>query len=119
MKQRLTSKQASALDCIQTFIQQNGYSPSIRELAEALGYNSSSTVHALLDKLIEKGYISKEPTGPRTIRVLKEENASPTDEPELQSPQFVRMKAALINILDVSTDDFALHQARYGLGIDK
>lgn len=68
----LSKKQAAALDCIKTFIQQKGYSPTTRELAEALGYQSSSTVHSLLDKLAIKGYISKESSGSRTIRILKD-----------------------------------------------
>ncbi|MEK3882405.1 MarR family transcriptional regulator [Paenibacillus sp. PL2-23] len=66
----LTKKQAAVLECVKAFIQQKGYSPTTRELAEALGYQSSSTVHSLLDKLAAKGYISKEASGPRTIRVL-------------------------------------------------
>lgn len=72
MKQDLSKKQAVALECIQTFIQQKGYSPTTRELVEALGYQSTSTVHSLLDQLVTKGYISKEASGPRTIRVLKD-----------------------------------------------
>jgi SOS-response transcriptional repressor LexA len=66
----LTEKQTAALECIQSFIQQKGYSPTTRELAKELGYQSTSTVHALLDQLVTKGYISKEASGPRTIKVL-------------------------------------------------
>ncbi|GBG09494.1 putative transcriptional regulator [Paenibacillus agaridevorans] len=68
----LTEKQAAALECIKTFIQERSYSPTTRELAKELGYQSTSTVHSLLDKLAEKGYISKEASGPRTIRILKD-----------------------------------------------
>lgn len=114
----LTKKQATALECIKTFIQQRGYSPTTRELAEALGYQSSSSVHALLDKLAEKGYISKESGGPRTIRLLKDEDATDLAK-ETMSNTYARMEAALKNILEISKDDFARHQARYGLGIDK
>ncbi|MHA6484490.1 LexA family protein [Paenibacillus sp. strain BS8-2] len=113
----LSKKQEAALECIKTFIQQKGYSPTTRELAEALGYQSSSTVHSLLDKLVAKGYISKEASGPRTIRIIKVENVS--SKQETKSAQFARMKAALRNIIDISTDDFSKHQARYGLGIEE
>ncbi|GEM_PF-251582 len=69
--QPLTRVQQQALDFIETFIKRNGYSPSIRELASAMKYESSSTAHNLLERLERKGYISKETSGPRTIRLLK------------------------------------------------
>lgn len=116
MNKPLSPKQAATLEAINEFIRTNGYSPTTRELAVALGYKSSSTVHALLDRLAAKGYISKESGGPRTIRVLKDELES-TKEALLD--RFTRMEAALRNILEISNDDFAKHQARYGLGIDK
>lgn len=117
--QQLTRVQQQALDFIETFIKRNGYSPSIRELASAMKYESSSTAHNLLERLERKGYISKEASGPRTIRLIKEDSVLSSQELGTKSAQFARMEAALRNILDISTDDFAKHQARYGLGIDK
>ncbi|CAI6087200.1 LexA family protein [Cohnella sp. JJ-181] len=72
MKKVLTKKEAEALETIKSFIGRNGYSPTIRELASVLKYSSSSTVHALTDRLKEKGYLSKTEAGPRTMRVLED-----------------------------------------------
>lgn len=67
----LTKKQARLLEFIEAFIAQHGYAPTIREMAAGLGYSGSSQVHALLEQLVKKGYVSKVATGPRTIRVIK------------------------------------------------
>lgn len=72
MKKSLTKKEAAALEAIQSFVRRNGFAPTIRELAAVLKYSSSSTVHALIDRLREKGYLSKTDAGPRTMRVLED-----------------------------------------------
>lgn len=109
----ITPRQGEALKFIETFIETKGYSPTVRELAAGLGLRSSSTASTLIDQLIAKGYITKEEDGPRTIRIIRSDGETTTD----TSAQFSRMKAALRNILDISSDEFAKHQARYGLGI--
>lgn len=53
-------------------IQDKGYPPSVREIGEAIGLSSSSTVHGHLARLEEKGYIRRDPTKPRAIEVLGE-----------------------------------------------
>ena len=50
-------------------INENGYSPSIRDICAALGIKSTSTVHMYLDKLEKKGYISKKSGKGRTIKI--------------------------------------------------
>ncbi|MFC3802690.1 LexA family protein [Cohnella sp. GCM10012308] len=72
MKKALTKKEADTLEAIKSFIGRNGYSPTIRELASDLKYSSSSTVHALIDRLQAKGHLSKADAGPRTMRVLED-----------------------------------------------
>ena len=57
------------LDYIRTTINDEGYSPSVRDISTALGIKSTSTVHLYLHKLEEKGYIQKEQGKIRTIRV--------------------------------------------------
>jgi repressor LexA len=51
-------------------VQEKGYPPSVREIGEAVGLSSSSTVHAHLAKLEQLGYIRRDPTKPRAIEVL-------------------------------------------------
>ena len=57
------------LDYIKTTINDEGYSPSVRDISTALNIKSTSTVHLYLHKLEEKGYIQKEQGKSRTIRV--------------------------------------------------
>lgn len=67
----LTRRQGEALEIIKSFVANNGYPPTVRELADQLGLQSSSTAFNLLEQLVRKGFINKGP-GPRTLRVIKE-----------------------------------------------
>ena len=60
------------LDCIRKFLHDKGYPPSVREICTAVGLKSSSSVHAYLNKLEEKGFIKRNPTKPRAIDILEE-----------------------------------------------
>lgn len=67
---KLTKRQAMILDYIKAEIQRKGYPPSVREIAEAVGLSSPSTVHAHLNALETKGYIRRDPLKPRALEVL-------------------------------------------------
>lgn len=68
MVKMLTSKQKEILELIKVFIEEQGYSPTVRELASLCGLKSSSTMHGHLERLEKQGYISKHQTLPRTIK---------------------------------------------------
>ena len=70
----LTTRQKQILRYITKEIQNNGYSPSVREIGRAVGLSSTATVHCYLKKLEELGYIRKENQKGRTLRVLKKED---------------------------------------------
>ncbi|MEK5162047.1 MarR family transcriptional regulator [Paenibacillus sp. FSL R5-0527] len=65
----LTRRQTEALEFIKSFVASKGYPPTIREMADHLGLQSSSTAFNLLDQLVRKGFVTKGP-GPRTLRVV-------------------------------------------------
>lgn len=67
----LSKRQAEILDYIVRQITVKGYPPSVREIGEAVGLQSSSTVHNHLTQLEQKGYIRRDPTKPRAIMILK------------------------------------------------
>lgn len=67
----LTPRQRQILEFIKREVQQRGYPPSVREIGQAVGLSSSSTVHGHLGKLEEKGYIRRDPTKPRAIEILE------------------------------------------------
>ena len=61
------NKQTEILEFIQYKIENEGYSPSIREIAEKVNLKSTSSVHHHLNNLIEKGLLSKKANQPRTL----------------------------------------------------
>jgi repressor LexA len=66
----LTARQRKIMEYIISEVQLKGYPPSVREIGEAVGLSSSSTVHAHLEKLEQLGYLRRDPTKPRAIEVL-------------------------------------------------
>ena len=68
----LTERQRQVLEFIDAEVRRRGYPPSVREIGEAVGLSSSSTVHAHLAALQEKGYLRRDPTKPRAIEVCFE-----------------------------------------------
>ena len=65
----LTARQRQVLEFIDAEVRRRGYPPSVREIGEAVGLSSSSTVHAHLAALQDKGYLVRDPTKPRAIEV--------------------------------------------------
>ncbi|GGJ13363.1 LexA repressor [Alicyclobacillus cellulosilyticus] len=72
----LTRRQREILDFIRRTVAERGYPPSVREIGEAVGLASSSTVHGHLERLQAKGYIRRDPTKPRAIELLTGETAT-------------------------------------------
>ncbi|HHV65059.1 MAG TPA: transcriptional repressor LexA [Peptococcaceae bacterium] len=70
MTSDLSPRQLAILEIIKKEIALKGYPPSVREIGEAVGLTSSSTVHNHLNILEQKGYIRRDPTKPRAIEVL-------------------------------------------------
>ncbi|GAA0417685.1 transcriptional repressor LexA [Virgibacillus salarius] len=79
---KLSKRQQMILDYIKDEVTKKGYPPSVREIAEAVGLASSSTVHGHLSRLESKGFIRRDPTKPRAIEVLdlSQDNNIPRDE---------------------------------------
>jgi repressor LexA len=65
----LTPRQRQVLEFVDAEVRRRGYPPSVREIGEAVGLSSSSTVHAHLAALQDKGYLTRDPTKPRAIEV--------------------------------------------------
>ena len=65
----LTPRQQQILEFIDQEVRRRGYPPSVREIGEAVGLSSSSTVHAHLAALQDKGYLRRDPTKPRALEL--------------------------------------------------
>jgi repressor LexA len=71
----ITQRQQRILDVIAETVRERGYPPTVREIGEAVGLTSSSSVHAQLANLERKGLLHKDPTKPRAM-TLSEPKAS-------------------------------------------
>jgi len=74
---KISKRQQDILDFIKDEVRAKGYPPSVREIGEAVGLASSSTVHGHLARLESKGLIRRDPTKPRAIEILEIEDTAP------------------------------------------
>jgi repressor LexA len=54
---------------VYSYTRENGFPPNVREIGDAIGVSSSSTIHKILKQTIEDGYIEMHPRIARSIRV--------------------------------------------------
>ncbi|WP_433872046.1 transcriptional repressor LexA [Saccharopolyspora sp. CA-218241] len=66
----LSERQLKVLDAIRTWMREHGYPPSVREIGDAVGLTSTSSVAYQLRVLERKGYLRRDPHRPRTVGVL-------------------------------------------------
>ncbi|WP_010301250.1 transcriptional repressor LexA [Kurthia senegalensis] len=69
---KVSKRQEDILAFIKSEVRTKGYPPSVREIGEAVGLASSSTVHGHLERLESKGLIRRDPTKPRAIEILED-----------------------------------------------
>ena len=75
MSNPLTKRQLQVLDFIELAMRERGYPPSVREIGEAVGLTSPSSVHAQLATLQKLGFLRRDPTKPRAIEVRYDPNS--------------------------------------------
>src|ERR1051326_6124217 len=66
----LTARQQRILEHLRDFMEKRGYPPSMREIGEAVGLTSSSSVAHQLRVLEEKGFLKRDPNRPRALEVF-------------------------------------------------
>ncbi len=69
----LTKRQQEIYDFVVRYADKNGYPPTVREIGEAIGLASPSTVHAHLANLERDGYLKRDPTKPRALGLVGRE----------------------------------------------
>lgn len=75
-KPGVTPRQREILVIIENHTRQHGYPPSVREIGEAVGLTSPSTVHSHLNALERRGYLRRDPTKPRAMEVRWDPNSN-------------------------------------------
>jgi repressor LexA len=66
----LTKRQQEIFDFVRRYGSEHGYPPTVRDIGQAIGLTSSSTVHAHLANLEKLGVLKRDPTKPRALEVL-------------------------------------------------
>lgn len=73
MPGKISTKQSEILEFIKQEILNKGYPPAVREICEAVGLKSTSSVHSHLETLEKNGYIRRDPTKPRAIEIMDDD----------------------------------------------
>ncbi|TYQ18221.1 UNVERIFIED_CONTAM: repressor LexA [Acetivibrio alkalicellulosi] len=81
MQKQISKKQQDILDFLKDEIEKKGYPPSVREICSAVGFKSTSTVHSYLEKLEKEGFIVKDPSKPRALKVINNKKRESLNEP--------------------------------------
>jgi repressor LexA len=66
----LTGRQREIFDFLSEYVRERGYPPTVREIGEAVGLASPSTVHAHLANLERAGLLKRDPTKPRALELM-------------------------------------------------
>ena len=69
-------KLIAIMDYIRKFSEENGYTPSVREIGKECGIKSTATVHSYLEKLQTKGYLNKATNKKRSVTITKSNGVS-------------------------------------------
>ena len=105
MSADLTDKQRQILEYIKSEILKRGYPPSVREICTAVRLKSTSSVHAHLSALEEKGFIRRDPTKPRAIEIIDDEY-SPSRREMVNVPIIGTVTAGMPILAHENIDDY-------------
>lgn len=68
--EEIKDKQLEIYEYLKSYTENKGYPPAVREICEAVGLRSTSTVHGHLKRLEKKGFIKRDPTKPRALEII-------------------------------------------------
>jgi len=115
---KISKRQEDILTFIKEEVRTKGYPPSVREIGQAVGLASSSTVHGHLARLESKGLIRRDPTKPRAIEILDQEETTIQKQSVVHVPLVGKVTAGLpITAIENIEEYFPLPDA-YGTSED-
>lgn len=85
----LTPRQQEVLDAIRGWLDHHGYPPSVREIGEAVGLTSTSSVSHQLRALQRKGYLRRDANRPRAVGMLSTDGEQPSHTGAAPAPALV------------------------------
>lgn len=93
----LKEREQKILDYMRNEIRAKGYPPTVREICSALNIKSTSTAHKDIDSLVKKGFIKKDPSKPRAL-MLVDQDDTPSAAPDI-APSYNEVERA--DIVDI------------------
>jgi repressor LexA len=87
----LTGRQREIWSFVVEYVDRHGYPPTVREIGEAVGLASPSTVHAHLANLERAGLLRRDPTKPRALELIGREKREPAPRAEPEQRDVVRL----------------------------
>ena len=90
----MTERQRAILEYLHEYVEEHGYPPTVREIGDAVGLRSPSTVHAHLAQLERAGALRRDPTKPRAIELADRRRAEPLPETDIRRLPLVGQIAA-------------------------
>jgi repressor LexA len=90
----VTERQRAILEYLHEYVDEHGYPPTVREIGEAVGLRSPSTVHAHLAQLERAGVLRRDPTKPRAIELTDRRRPGQPAEVEMRRLPLVGQIAA-------------------------
>jgi repressor LexA len=106
MTVELTGRQQEIWTFLVTYVDEHGYPPTVREIGEAVGLASPSTVHAHLANLERAGLLRRDPTKPRALELVGREKAGGASVAELpRLPLLGQIAAGAPLLADENVED--------------
>lgn len=112
LNEQLSDRQTQILDYIRKVTQDRNYPPSVREIGEAVGLSSSSTVHNHLNQLERRGLIRRDPSKSRTVQlVLHDRNRRQPEPGTVSLPVLGNVAAGAPILAEQNVEDHILLSA--------
>jgi repressor LexA len=102
----LTGRQQEIWDFLVDYVGRHGYPPTVREIGEAVGLASPSTVHAHLANLERAGYLRRDPTKPRALELLHDRPAVAEPEETHRLPLLGQIAAGGPLLAEQNVEDY-------------
>lgn len=105
MRSSLTNRQKEVLNFIETYFNEKGYPPTVRDICKGMGLSSTSTVHGHLKRLVKKGCLTKEDYKPRTISSSVADTSQNSNENYKNIPVIGNVAAGTPNLAVENTEE--------------
>jgi repressor LexA len=102
----LTGRQREIYDYLSEYVHERGYPPTVREIGEAVGLASPSTVHAHLANLERAGLLKRDPTKPRALELVGRDRGGREDAKVLSLPLVGEIAAGGPLLAEQNVEDY-------------